>query len=88
VRRMVSVPEGVERIVERRSIVRSAFLRYRGSQLWRVSTDGVRGGEEGAGRGVDFSGEVSGAAASCISDILMMGTEFEHRDMNIFDKDF
>jgi hypothetical protein len=48
----------------------------------------VRGGEEGAGRGVDFSGEGSDAAASCISDILMMGTEFEHRDMNIFDKDF
>lgn len=61
----MSVPEDVERIVLRRSSVRSVFLRYKGSQLRKVRREGVQ-----VGSGTDFSGEVSGGAIPCISDIL------------------
>lgn len=66
----MSVPDGVESMVLRRSRVPSAFLRYKGSQLRSVCTDGVcGGGEEEGGDGM----ALSGGATPCISDILENG---------------
>ena len=62
----MSVPEGVERILDNWSTVRSAFLRYIGSQLWRVCSDGKWGGPEGAGTAEDLPD----AGVPCASDIL------------------
>jgi hypothetical protein len=66
VRRRVSVPEGVERILDNCSIVRSAFLRYIGSQLWRVCNEGMWGGTVDAGTAEDLPA----AGVPCASDIL------------------
>lgn len=66
-----SVPLGVERARDRCSIVRSAFDRYRGSQLLRVSTDGMSFGGV-VGRGTALSGAVSGGGIPWISAILKM----------------
>ena len=74
VRRTVSVPEGVERILERCSSVRSAFLKYKGSQLCSLCAEGICGigGGDGSGSGRASSGAGSWRAIPWISDILMV----------------
>jgi len=66
----VSVPDGLERIADRRLIVASVFLRYRGSQLRRVSTEWGRGGEDGDEDTV-LSTDVPEADVDAVSDILL-----------------
>lgn len=73
VSRKLSVPEGVERTRERWEIVASVLERYKGSQLRRVSTEGIGfdgGVGSGSGSGIALSGLVSGGGRPWMSDIV------------------
>lgn len=64
----VSVPPGVERIFDSWSIVLSVFLKYIGSQLWRVWAEGTLGGVDAG---------PSGAATSFVLDMFIRETDLE-----------